>query len=74
MRKGLTVFTLVILLLLTVTCEEDPHGLCVACCVGKTWVCERDVLESTCSDWKKNKKDGYDWLFSEGVLCPPDKP
>ena len=69
-----TLLTLFIVLYFTISCKEDERrGVCKACCDsnGKE-VCKGDVTDKMCAEFNKNRLDGYEWTFSEGLtICAP---
>ncbi len=69
-----TLFTLFIVLSLAISCkEEERRGVCTACCDSNgNQVCKGDVTDKMCAEFSKNRLDGYDWTFSEGLsICAP---
>lgn len=73
MKKLTNLIAVFAILLFTTTCNREL-GICTACCVGGNRICERDMREATCRKWNKDKKDGYEWKFSDGNVCPPPNP
>ncbi len=67
-------FILFVVLCLAISCkEEERRGVCTACCDpdGKE-VCRGEVTDKMCAEFNKNKLDGHEWTFSEGLtICAP---
>ena len=69
-------FAFFMVLLLSISCsEEEQRGVCIACCDSNgDEICKGDVTEKECSEFNKNRLDGYEWSFSGGLTICPSHP